>query len=243
MSAKPIPQDLGGMQKVMHGIVQDGDLLVGGAMRDKWWATSMFFGWSIDGEHIGNDGNGLITSPSVVHRPIEGISVYRVMPVPSQRTTDDVIATTTPATEVGHGLKPTNTKDIVGSDKLPLHLWPTSAKALGALALLDGMLKYGRSNFRADGVRASIYYDATNRHLDAWFEGEDVDPDSGLPHLAHALACIAVLVDAQEAGKFTDDRLFPANYRALADALTPHVARLKAKHAGRDPKHYTINDR
>jgi hypothetical protein len=136
--------------------------------------------------------------------------------------------------------KPTNPKDAVGCDKLPLHLWPASATMMGCLALLDGMLKYGRSNFREAGVRASIYYDACNRHMNAWFEGEDTDPDSGLPHLAHALACIAVIVDAQAADKLVDDRMYPGKYRDLVETLTPHVKRLKSKHANKSPKHWTI---
>ncbi len=139
-------------------------------------------------------------------------------------------------------MKPSNPKDIIGSDKLPLHLSPNTASALGCLALLDGALKYGRSNFRAIGVRASIYYDATLRHLTKWFEGEDTDEDSGLPHLAHVLACVAILVDAGAAGKLNDDRALPAGYLAFVTSLTPHVARLKAKHAKRNPKHYTIAD-
>ncbi len=140
------------------------------------------------------------------------------------------------------GTKPTNPKDAIGSNKLPLHLWPETATALGSLALLDGALKYGRSNFRAIGVRASIYYDAARRHLNAWFEGEDTDPDSGLPHLSHALACLAILVDAEAAGKLNDDRMAPGGYRALIDGLTPHVERLKQLHQDKAPKHYTIAD-
>ncbi|RVD77030.1 dATP/dGTP diphosphohydrolase domain-containing protein [Pseudomonas koreensis] len=136
--------------------------------------------------------------------------------------------------------KPTNPKDLIGSGKLPLHLWPVTATALGSLGLLDGMLKYGRSNFRAVGVRASIYYDAASRHLNAWFEGEAVDPDSGLPHLAHALACLAIIVDAEAAGKLSDDRMHPGGYRELINSLTPHVARLKEVHEGKTPTHYTI---
>lgn len=138
--------------------------------------------------------------------------------------------------------KPTNPKDAIGSNKLPLHLWPDTASALGSLALLDGALKYGRGNFRAIGVRASIYVDAARRHLTAWFEGEDVDPDSGVPHLGHALACLAILVDADAAGKLNDDRQHPGGYRKLVDALTPHVERLKAMHADKAPHHYTVAD-
>lgn len=139
-------------------------------------------------------------------------------------------------------LKPSNPKDLIGSDKLPLHLWPTTATALGCLGLLDGMLKYGRSNFRVVGVRASIYFDAAQRHLFAWWEGEDNDPDSGLPHLAHLLACIAIIVDAKAAGKLEDDRMVVGGYRKLVTELTPYVARLKKIHEQRNPKHYTIKD-
>ena len=123
-----------------------------------------------------------------------------------------------------------------------MHLWPANATALGSLALLDGALKYGRANWRAAGVRASIYHDAASRHLAAWFEGEDADPDSGLDHLAHVLACMAIIVDARAAGQLTDDRQFVGGHRLAVDALTPHVARLKAQHDGRDPKHWTHAD-
>lgn len=138
--------------------------------------------------------------------------------------------------------KPTNPKDIIGSDKLPLHLWPETATVLGCLGLLEGALKYGRSNFRAVGVKASIYYDAARRHLNAWFEGEELDPDSGLPHMAHVLACAAIIVEAQARGNLVDDRMYPTSYRSWVEKYTPEVARLKQKYSSRNPKHYTIQD-
>jgi hypothetical protein len=140
-------------------------------------------------------------------------------------------------------MKPTNPKDAIGSSKLPLHLWPETATALGCLGCLDGMLKYGRANWRVSGVRASIYYDAARRHINKWFEGENADQDSGLPHLAHALACLAIIVDAQAAGKLTDDRMVPGGYERLIDELTPHVARLKQIHADKNPEHFTFQNR
>jgi hypothetical protein len=72
--------------------------------------------------------------------------------------------------------------------------------------MLEGAAKYGRHNYRIAGVRASVYYDAAMRHLMAWWEGEDIDPDSGLPHVVKAMACFAVLRDAQINGKLNDDR-------------------------------------
>jgi len=74
------------------------------------------------------------------------------------------------------------------------------------LAMLEGARKYGRHNYRVVGVRASVYYDAALRHLTAWWEGQDIDPDSGLSHIIKALACLVVLRDSQLMGNWTDDR-------------------------------------
>lgn len=134
-----------------------------------------------------------------------------------------------------------NPKDVIGSGKLPLHLWPTTATAMGSIALLNGALKYGRSNWRRVGVKASIYVDACQRHIAAWFEGEQAD-EEGVPHLASALACLAILVDCEAAGRLRDDRQVSGGHRELIDSLTPHVSRLRELHASRSPKHYTIED-
>lgn len=139
--------------------------------------------------------------------------------------------------------KDTNPKDAIAGGKLPLHLWPTSATIYGTLGLLEGMLKYGRANWREAGVRASVYVDALDRHMKAWFEGEDDAPDSGLPHLAHALACLAILVDAQMAGKLIDDRQYNGKgFRDFVETFTPCVTRLRELHNDKNPKHYTIQD-
>lgn len=145
----------------------------------------------------------------------------------------------TAASAAKHAARRDNPKDIVGTDKLPLHLWPTTASAMGCVALLNGALKYGRANWRGVGVRASVYVDACQRHLMAWFEGEESD-EEGVPHLAAALACLAIIVDCQAAGKLRDDRQFPGGHRKLIDSLTPQVKRLRELHAGKSPKHWTI---
>ena len=134
---------------------------------------------------------------------------------------------------------PLNPKDAIANGKIPLHLWPSTATAMGAIGLLEGRFKYGNANWREAGVRASVYVSACQRHLAAWFEGEDTDPDSHLPHLSHALACLAILVDAQAAGKLTDDRQYPGGYRKLMDELTPLVAMVNDKYADKpEPRHY-----
>lgn len=134
-----------------------------------------------------------------------------------------------------------NPKDRIGSGKLPLHLWPTTATATGCVAMLNGALKYGRANWRRVPVKASIYVDACHRHIAAWFEGHETD-EEGVPHLSSALACLAIIVDAQAAGMLIDDRQVSGGHASLIEALTPHVRRLRERHAGLNPKHWTIND-
>lgn len=139
--------------------------------------------------------------------------------------------------------KPTNPKDLLGTDKLPLHLWPASATALGSLGLLDGCGKYGRQNYREFGVLASVYVAAAKRHLDAWYEGEDFAADSGVPHLGHALACLAILVDAEAVGELIDDRSYKGHYYSdFVEKLTPLVKALREKHADKVVHHWTIAD-
>jgi Domain of unknown function (DUF5664) len=139
--------------------------------------------------------------------------------------------------------KAVNPKDGIGNTKLPLHLWPFSATAQGSLALLDGMLKYGRLNWRGTEVRASAYVGALLRHVAEWLEGVNVDAKSGLHPLAHGLACLAIILDAEAAGTLVDDRNYPGGYVELADLLMPHVARLQALYADAKPPHHsTIRD-
>jgi hypothetical protein len=124
-------------------------------------------------------------------------------------------------------VKPTNPKDAIGSTKLPLHLIPDTSLAWQAMAHLHGAIKYGKFNWRKAGVRSSIYLDAMRRHLAAWFNGEDLDPESGLPHLAHVGACVNILLDAQTCGKLNDDRPPSAPVAELQAKLNEIVKRLR----------------
>lgn len=102
--------------------------------------------------------------------------------------------------------KDTNPKDAVGVKKVPLHVVSSPVLMEIGLAMLEGDRKYGGHNYRVAGVRASVYYDALMRHAMSWWEGEDIDPDSGLNHITKALSTLTVLRDAMLNDMWTDDR-------------------------------------
>lgn len=137
-------------------------------------------------------------------------------------------------------VKDTNPKDAIGISKAPMSTVSAAVLMEVGVAMLEGASKYGRHNYRAAGVRASVYYDALMRHAMAWWEGEDNDPDSGMSHVTKAIATLVVLRDAMIQDKFTDDR--PPRSAPFLPALNDTAAALLVKHADKHPRHYTIED-
>lgn len=139
--------------------------------------------------------------------------------------------------------KPTNPKDAIGAGKLPLELVPDTLPVFAALAFFEGASKYGRFNWRVAGVRASIYRAAAGRHLAKWWNGEDRDPRTGVPHLASVIACCGIILDAEFCGKLTDDRPPPAPVGDLIDSLAAAIEHLKDEFAEHPAPHqWTIGD-
>lgn len=97
---------------------------------------------------------------------------------------------------------PPNPKQICGDKKPPVHLVPAAAICAIAEALGEGARKYGAFNWRDSPVETMTYIGGAMRHILAYIDGEDFDPDSaeGKSHLAGALASLAILVDAVESG-------------------------------------------
>jgi hypothetical protein len=79
------------------------------------------------------------------------------------------------------------------------------------VGMLEGARKYGRHNFRVAGVRASVYVDAAKGHIDQWWEGEDIDEESGLSHITKSICSLIVLRDAMINDMMNDDRPPKAN--------------------------------
>jgi len=136
-----------------------------------------------------------------------------------------------------------NPKDAISVSKLPTCLVPDSMRVFASLAFLEGALKYGSYNWRVAGIRASVYRSALDRHITKWWNGEDTDPLTGVPHLASALACIAIILDADVSGRLTDDRP-PAqlDISALVDTMQDNIKKLKELYGDIKPQHYTIEN-
>ena len=100
----------------------------------------------------------------------------------------------------------TNPKDLIGAKKPRLSLVPPAGLVYAALAMANGADKYGAYNWREKKVQAMIYLEACVRHVLSWQDGEEDARDSGVPHLAHALACLLILIDAKETGNLIDNR-------------------------------------
>lgn len=116
-------------------------------------------------------------------------------------------------------LNDNNPKTRLGRLKVPLHLIPPSAKIFLAKALEDGGNKYGPYNWRSEKISVSTYYGAMQRHMDAFWDGETNAPDSNVHHLAHVMACCALLLDAMTVDMLVDDRPPPGATPRLLETL------------------------
>lgn len=99
-----------------------------------------------------------------------------------------------------------NPKTAFGIRKPSLHAIPPIALLMLGQAMTEGERKYGGFNWREKRISASVYFDAAMRHLLSWWDGEDIDPDSGLPHPVKAMACLAIVIDGMEQENLNDDR-------------------------------------
>lgn len=137
-----------------------------------------------------------------------------------------------------------NPKDAIGNTKLMMDCVPDSAFVGMALAFVEGLLKYGKFNWRAFPVCFSIYDAAGMRHRAKLRAGEWADPKTRVPHVYSMMACYAIIGDARLSGTLIDDRP-PAQPALLAeiDKLDVEIqAALKEMFKEHDPKHWTIMD-
>jgi hypothetical protein len=99
--------------------------------------------------------------------------------------------------------------------KVPLELIPLSSLEDCARVFGYGRRKYAAWNW-AKGMQWSVPYGCLLRHMKAWFDGEDNDPESGYPHLGHAMCNLVMLSTFARTYREGDDR--PVEWLGLTPA-------------------------
>lgn len=112
-----------------------------------------------------------------------------------------------------------NPKDVVGRTKASMLLFPPIALVHAVDAMMDGAGKYDPYNWRAKHITTSNYLHAAIRHIIDYWEGQECAPDSLAKHLGHAIATLAIVLDAQAHGCLIDDRPASDGGVAVAKAL------------------------
>lgn len=95
---------------------------------------------------------------------------------------------------------------------------PAALKVLGEVAG-KGAEKYGDGHNFLKGYDWQLSYDAMMRHMMAFWSGEDADPETGLPHTAHAAWHALALTSFQLHGLGADGR-WSTKRRAEAERVS-----------------------
>jgi hypothetical protein len=91
--------------------------------------------------------------------------------------------------------------------KMRLDLVPASGVMAAADVFGYGAQKYYANSWRSgEMVTWSRTYGSIQRHLLTFWSGENVDPESGKPHLSHAITQLMILIEHQNINKKGDDR-------------------------------------
>lgn len=90
--------------------------------------------------------------------------------------------------------------------KEPLAWLPWAAIEALSEVQAYGHAKYKDFNNYRKGMRVSRNLSCALRHISQYMQGADLDAESGKPHLAHAMARIAFVLQNLAEGKAIDDR-------------------------------------
>jgi len=120
-----------------------------------------------------------------------------------------------------------NPKELEGMKKTAMHNMPRWPALQHHIVHNLGAQKYGHFNWRKEGVDVNTYLSAARRHIDEFLEGLEqnqqnnwqgmatadssifTDDESQAHVLAHACACLYIMMDAQYHGKLIDNYSTP----------------------------------
>lgn len=107
------------------------------------------------------------------------------------------------------------------SDKARMDLLPPEMLWETAKVLTFGAKKYADRNYE-HGMDWGRVFGALQRHLWAWWGGEDYDQETGYLHLSHASCCVAMLLVYVVRGIGNDSR-------ATSNENLPHARKVPPK--------------
>lgn len=182
---KELPAHIGGYQKLEPWvIVEEGDVWVrNGAIHDT--VSPFWFGHRVD------------LAERSAH---EEFRIYRKMPLPRNHCEVDWDKQDT---QFANSECKAKTDDAA---KPPLAHLPWGALDEVAMVQSYGHQKYGDFYNYKKGMEVSRNISCAIRHLRAYMNGEDNDPESARPHLAHAACRILFALQNIKDGKSIDDR-------------------------------------
>lgn len=125
--------------------------------------------------------------------------------------------------------------DRYNEGKLRYDLIPPEVEEEYAKVLTAGCKKYDDRNWEK-GLSYMDTYACLRRHLAAWVDTSksDIDKESGLKHLSHALWNVAALITFTRRGRTDcDDRIYPSNKFNIDKTLVPGKKCLIDKNTGR----------
>lgn len=123
-----------------------------------------------------------------------------------------------------------NPKDLIGRTKAPLRLVPPVLPIYLSVVQALGAAKYGAFNWRTLSISRVTYLEAAWRHILLALDGEDEDPETGVPHEASVVACMAIILDAGINGKLVDDRYKTGKVAGLLAVAKERCAEIRARH-------------
>lgn len=194
---------LAGYQNVVAGVIRKGDV-----------ATFQMPGLANRQQSPADDLEGM----SIDAATFFGLNIYRRIPVAKQGDIDHPPIDGCPGRD---GVSdPGLTASLVSPDraltyddgKPPLANLPPAGLRGVAEVQRYGHAKYKNFNNYRKGMEHSRQISCAMRHLLAHMDGETNDPESGLPHIAHAACRIMFLMQNISDGVDIDDRFTRSNH-------------------------------
>ena len=104
------------------------------------------------------------------------------------------------------------------SEKPKMNLLPPKAIVEISKVLTFGAEKYDAENWRKLDDLQNRYTAGALRHIFAHMDGEDLDPETNLSHLAHAMCCLLFKLEIELEERIKEEELRESN-------TTEHTAR------------------